>query len=50
MQAPYGRDWFTHFIAVTDPELRERIGEIYDSVSAPYIDQLEAGGMAKPVG
>jgi nitroreductase len=47
MQAPYGLDWFTHFIAVTDPELRKRIGEIYDSVSAPYIDQLKADEMAK---
>ena len=42
MQAPVGAGWVTHFIAVTDPELREKVGKHYAEISHPYLDDMEA--------
>ena len=42
MQAPVGSAWITHFIAVTDPDLRHQIGTHYAEISHPYLDEMEA--------
>lgn len=42
MQAPVGSAWITHFIAITDPDLRQQIGRHYADISHPYIDDMEA--------
>ncbi len=42
MQAPVGAAWITHFIAVTDPDLRREVGAHYAAISGPYLDEMEA--------
>ncbi len=42
MQAPVGAAWLTHFIPVTDPDLRKQVGAHYAAVSGPYLDDMEA--------
>ena len=43
MQAPVGAGWVTHFIAVTDPVVRQKVGSHYAEISHPYLDEMEAG-------
>lgn len=42
MQAPVGVDWATHFVVVSDPDLRRQVGTHYAEISHPYLDALEA--------
>jgi nitroreductase len=42
MQAPVGAAWLTHFLVVTDPDLRGQVGAHYAAVSDPYLDEMEA--------
>ena len=35
MQAPVGSAWLTHFIAMTDPDIRQQVGRHYADISHP---------------
>ena len=50
MQAPVGAAWLTHFIAVTDPELRRKVGSHYAHISHPYLDEMETNMRARATG
>ena len=51
MQAPVGAAWLTHFVAVTDADLRYQVGRHYAEISHPYLDEMETGmraGVTQP--
>lgn len=47
VQAPIGgEEWQPHFLIVDDPALKERIGELYQQINLPYIDDIEGKALA----
>ncbi len=47
VKAPLGgEEWRPHFLVVDAPELKEKIGALYNEINQPYIDEIEARALA----
>ena len=43
VKAPLGgEEWQPHFLVIDDANTKARIGEIYNQINGPYIDDIEA--------
>jgi len=47
VKAPLGgEEWQPHFLVIDDTETKAQIGELYNQINAPYIDDIEGKALA----